>query len=83
MMASIGGYYHIWQRSVFSESFLVIIIIIIVTTRIIVQYHPGPNFQKILSQTYDEILFKITLRHSRVTLTIWRNWSKYFTIILS
>ena len=43
----------------------------------------GPYFQKILSQTYDTILVKITLRHSWVILTIWHNWSKNFTIILS
>jgi len=43
----------------------------------------GPNFQKILSQTYDKILAKITLRNSWDILTIWHNWSKNFTIILS
>ena len=43
----------------------------------------GPDFQKILSQTYDKILVKITLRHSWVILTIWHNWSKNVTIILS
>ena len=42
-----------------------------------------PDFQKILSQTYNKILVKVTSRHSWVILTIWHKWSKNFTIILS
>ena len=43
----------------------------------------GPIFKKILSQIYDKILAKITLRDSWFKLTILNNWSKNVTIILS